>query len=160
MATQFIQATLEYQWEPFTLRGHHLTFTEHVNSRLEEAHSSHWGPAVYRWRGLLKQGPYSGRVGVLIGETNNLRQRIKQYIAGTQERGNKLWRETFLILGDIRLDVLTIRRLSVSNAQSGPPVLLGEILKSSNQRNLLEQLLIQRQVLENDGSTWIVNART
>ena len=108
MARQFIQATLEYQWEPFTLRGRHLTFKEHIHSRLERAYSSHWGPAVYRWKGEVRQGPCLGRIGVLIGETSDLRHRIKQYISGTQKRGNKLWRETFLNLGDIRLDILTV----------------------------------------------------
>ena len=160
MAKQFIQATLEYQWEPFTLRGRHLTFKEHIHNRLERAYSSHWGPAVYRWKGELRQGPCLGRIGVLIGETGDLRHRIKQYISGTQKRGNKLWRETFLNLGDIRLDILTVHNFSSSDTNSGAPASQQEILTSNSQRILLEQLLVQREISQQDDRIWIVNART
>ena len=44
----------------------------------------------------------------LFGETGDLRRRIKQYVTGTQDRGNKLWKETFLSLGDIRLYTLEL----------------------------------------------------
>ena len=160
MTKQFIQATLEYDWEPFTLRGRHLTFREHIHSRLEQAHCSHWGPAIYRWKRELRDGPHSGQTGVLIGETGDLRQRIKQYVSGPQDRGNRLWRESFLNLGEIRLDILTIRSFFVSLAKSGRERSPEEPLRSSNQRILMEQLLVRREVSRGDDRTWIVNART
>ena len=160
MAKQFIQAKLEYEWEPFTFRGHHLTFHEHTNSRLQRSYCSHWGPAIYRWKGELQDGPQSGQVGVLIGETSNLRQRIKHYVSGTQKNGNKLWRETFLNFGEIRLYVLKIHSFLIAHNQSGLANSPDEALNSSNQRVLIEQLLVRQAVSCEDNRTWIVNART
>jgi hypothetical protein len=91
-------AELKYDWRPFTLDGQHLNFRQHVTSRLSETCCSHWGPTVYKWQGRLEGGPHASSVGILIGETSDLRQRVKQYVSGTQERGNKLWRESFLLL--------------------------------------------------------------
>ena len=103
----------------------------------------------------------------LIGETGDLRQRIKEYISGTQKHGNKLWRETFLNLGDIRLDILTVHNYSAFDTNSAAPASKAEaptsqqeILKSNSLRILLEQLLIQREISQQDDRTWIVNART
>src|SRR5262245_47316977 len=93
MSTEGLTADIEFSWRPFTLSGNHLSFDQHAVTRLEKPRRSCWGPAVYKWQGLLKAGPRAGKIGVLIGETGDLRQRIKQYVSGTQERGNRLWRE-------------------------------------------------------------------
>ena len=95
----------------------------------------------------------------MIGETSKLRQRIKQYVSGTQKNGNRLWRETFLNLGEIRLDVLKIHSFFIAHKQSGLVNSPDEALSSSNQRVLLEQLLVRQAVSCKDDRTWIVNAR-
>src|SRR5437899_4100598 len=87
---------LEYGWRPFTMCGKHLSFREHCISRLYQADCNHWGAAVYKWEGLVKEGDHAGQTGVLIGETGDLRSRVKQYVSGTQESGNKFWRDQFL----------------------------------------------------------------
>jgi len=79
----------------------------------------------------------------LIGETGNLRQRIKQYVAGTQERGNKLWRDTFLTVGDIHLYVLRLKSFIVSGRE---PADASVVVSSNNLRLLLEQLLVMQAV--------------
>jgi len=88
---------LEYEWQPFTMAGRHLTFIEHQETRLLRDKCSHWGAAIYKWEGTLTQGEHAGRFGILIGETDDLRQRIKQYAKGTQPRGNAYWRKEFLL---------------------------------------------------------------
>jgi len=52
-----LSTTLQYEWQPFTLSGKHLTFEEHISGRLYQTKCSHWGPAVYRWEGLIHTGP-------------------------------------------------------------------------------------------------------
>jgi hypothetical protein len=108
MKEENLFAQLSYEWKPFTLDGIHLTFTQHIASRLEQTRCSHWGSAVYKWEGMVNSGQNAGKTGVLIGETENLRQRIKNYVSGAQKSGNKLWRETFLSLGDVRLYTLNL----------------------------------------------------
>jgi hypothetical protein len=137
----------------------HQTFAQHVTSRLERSRCSHWGSAVYKWEGPLSKGPNAGKTGVLIGETKNLRQRIKQYVSGTQERGNKLWREIFLTQGEIWLYTLHLSEFLVGESSERTPVSLNEALASNNMRLVLEQMLVLREVAKNDKSLWIVNAR-
>jgi len=144
----------EYTWEPFTFQGRHLTFEEHRHVRLNKEESSHWGSAIYKWEGLIAQGDHAGETGVLIGETQDLRQRIKQYISGTQESGNKYWREKFLTKGDIRLYVLKFAQGNV-HTPSGKIAILD--LVSKNSRLVLEQLLVLREVARKDKKQWIVN---
>ena len=91
-----------------------------------------------------------------MGETGDLRQRIKQYVSGTQERGSKLWRETFLTLGDARLFTIRLDSFSMAGRQ---PLDISKILYSNNLRLVLEQLLVMEAVAEADASTWVVNAR-
>lgn len=86
---QSLHFDLEYEWEPFTFQGRQLTFEGHRTARLSQKECSHWGAAIYKWEGLLTLGEYAGKVGVLAGETDDLRQRIKQYVSGTQLSGNK-----------------------------------------------------------------------
>ncbi len=111
-----------YSWEPFTVDGAHLTFAQHVEARLQRNRSSHWGPAVYKWEGPVTSGPNAGTIGLLIGETDDLRQRIKQYVSGTQERGNKLWRERFLSKGEVGLHILRLRSFSISDGDRSASV--------------------------------------
>ncbi len=150
---------IEFSWRPSTLDGKHLSFAEHVTARLEERRCNCWGPAVYKWQGLLKSGPHSGKVGLLIGETGDLRQRIKQYVAGTQDRGNKLWRETFLSIGDARLYTLDLHAFRVSGSRGTTSVPPAEALASNNMRLVLEQILVMQAVADANGSIWVVNGR-
>ena len=90
MPEELLIAEIACSWEPFTYSGTHLTFAQHARTRLDRAIYSHWGPTVYKWAGPLTSGANAGKVGVLIGDTGDLRQRIKQYVSGTQDRGNRL----------------------------------------------------------------------
>jgi hypothetical protein len=159
MMIETLTVEFSYSWLPFTVDGAHLSFTEHCGTRLDSMRCNHWGPAVYKWEGRLATGPQAGKLGVLIGETGDLRQRIKQYVAGTQERGNQLWRETFLSKGDARLFVLDLKGLSVKSDGNGRPLAATELLQSNNRRLVLEQLLVMEAVSRADDSIWIVNAR-
>lgn len=150
---------IEYSWRPFTLDGTHLSFAEHATARLEERRCSCWGPAVYKWEGLLKSGPHSRKVGVLVGETGDLRQRIKQYVAGSQDRGNKLWRETFLSLGEVRLYTLDLHAFKVSGSRGTTSLAPADALASSNMRLVLEQILVMQAVADAGNSIWVVNGR-
>jgi len=149
----------EYAWEPFTVQGRHLTFEEHHNVRLSRADCSHWGAAVYKWEGLLIQGDHAGEAGILIGETKDLRQRIKQYISGTQESGNKYWREQFLTKGDVRLYVLRFVQGKISTPAGESETLGTGDLVRNNIRLVLEQLLVRREVARGDEKRWVVNRK-
>lgn len=149
----------EFSWRPFTLDGRHLSFAEHVTARLEEKRCSCLGPAVYKWQGRLKAGPRGGKVGLLIGETGDLRQRIKQYISGTQDRGNKLWRETFLSLGDIFLYTLDLHEFKASGSRGTISIPPADALASNNLRLVLEQILVMQALADAGDSIWVVNAR-
>lgn len=155
-AAQKLTAEVKYEWRPFLLSGNHLSFAEHVAARLERALCSWWGPAIYKWEGPVKAGPNAGKTGVLIGETGDLRQRVKQYISGTQERGNKLWREAFLSVSDARLYTLHLESFAVEGRS---PVTAEEALQSNNMRLILEQLLVMQALSVSSSSTWVVNAR-
>ena len=137
--------------------GRHLTFAEHCKSRLSQAGCNHWGPAVYKWEGALKEGIYAGRTGVLIGETSDLRQRIKQYISGTQESGNRYWREQFLTKGEIYLFILDAPKLRSKALLPGSQSLT--TLSSNNVRLVLEQLLVFHEQTKADAGKWIVNRK-
>jgi len=149
----------EYEWEPFTLSGKHLTFAEHRMARLSKRTCSHWGEAVYKWEGLLKKGPHAGKVGILIGETSDLRQRIKQYIRGTQKHGNIYWRENFLENGDIRLYILKLKRAEFQVEESSPIALDVRDFSSGNRRVVYEQLLVLHESELNRPDVWLVNRK-
>jgi hypothetical protein len=154
-----LTAEIAYRWRPFTVDGVHLTFSQHAHARLEERRCSCWGATVYKWQGPLIDGPHSGKVGVLIGETADLRQRIRQYVSGTQERGDKLWRETFLARGDVRLYTLDLHSFAVPGAGGSTSIPPAEALASANIRRVLEKLLVMQAVADAGGLTWVVNAR-
>ena len=154
-SSEHLVAELEFSWRPFTVGREHLSFDQHRVARLARSLCSHWGPAVYKWQGLLSAGPQSGKTALLIGETADLRQRIKQYVSGPQVRGNRLWRETFLTLGEVRLYTLEVRSMAVD----GVKLELPNLMASTNMRLVVEQLLVMRAVAARDASVWIVNAR-
>jgi hypothetical protein len=137
----------------------HLSFAQHCGARLNSTRCSHWGPAVYKWEGRLATGPHSGKIGVLIGETGDLRQRVKQYVGGTQERGNRLWRDTFLTQSDARLFVLDLKAVSMRSTGGPHDLSITTLLESSNRRLVLEQLLVMEALVRAGDLVWIVNAR-
>lgn len=155
----FLESSIQYEWVPFTLNGAHITFIQHKSSRLEQTKCSQWGAAIYMWKGQLDIGPKSGKTGVLIGETKNIRQRIKQYISGTQPRGNKLWRESFLELGDIFLYTLRLVSFRIAFEDGSKEITPDNALASNNMRLILEQLLISREIIQGDPGLWVVNSR-
>jgi hypothetical protein len=155
---EVLKFEFEYSWEPFTFDDRHLTFQELRDCRLSQDRCSHWGAVVYKWEGLLTEGKHAGRVGVLIGETEGLRQRIKQYTTGTQESGNKRWREDFLGRGDVRLHILKLVRRVIS-ASAGESLPIRADLTSNNLRLVLEQLLVMRELTRRDKNRWIVNRK-
>ena len=148
-----------YSWEPFTFQDKHLTFQELRNSRLTRSACSHWGPAVYKWEGLLTQGEHSGEIGILIGETDNLRRRVKLYISGIQESGNKYWREQFLTKGNVRLYTLKLAEGRIHTPPIESLAINNDALTSNNIRLVLEQLLVLREVVQRDEKRWIVNRK-
>lgn len=155
-APSSLKAELKYSWEPFLVGGRHLSFADHVAARLKRGMCSWWGPAIYKWEGLLASGPHAGKTALLIGETGDLRQRIKQYVSGTQERGNKLWRDTFLSVSDAKLYTLRLASFAV---EGRAPMSASEALTSNNVRLILEQLLVMQALSTSNGATWVVNAR-
>ena len=149
----------EYEWEPFLFEGRHLTFEEHRHARLSRPRCSHWGAAVYKWEGVITEGKHDAQVGVLIGETGDLRQRIKQYISGTQEAGNKYWRDQFLTRGNLRLFVLRFPQATIHTA-TGESETVGMVdLVSDNLRLVLEQVLVWRGSARRSAKRWIINRR-
>ena len=156
MSRETIRLIVEYEWEPFRVGGAHLTFRQHVVTRLSQRACSHWGAAIYKWEGRLASGTHEGLLGILVGETGDIRQRIKMYISGTQDRGNKLWRETFLAVSDARLWVLRLDRFAGDRA---PSIGQGrDAAGAANKRLVLEQLMVM-QALSTGNGTWVVNAR-
>jgi hypothetical protein len=152
---QTLAPRIEYEWAPFEVRGSHLCFSDHIKARLSQAACSWWGPAIYKWEGPITSGPNEGKLGVLIGETADLRARIKQYVRGTQRRGNKLWRETFLQLGRIALYTLKLDSLSIGRE----PIRPDDALASNNMRLFLEQALVMEVLSQRNPAIWVVNAR-
>ena len=146
----------EYEWEPFTCAGTHLTFDAHRTTRLDARTCSHWGPAIYKWEGGIHEGPHAGGTGVLIGETGDLRQRIKQYVHGTQKSGNAYWRETFLTKGDIHLYVLRLGDTVCEVAPRVSVTLPSDPTASGNLRLIYEQILVLEQSTRGE-DVWIVN---
>lgn len=157
--SETLQFEMRYEWQPFTYQGRHLTFADHVKTRLTRTESSHWGAVVYKWEGMLDEGQRAGMRGTLIGETHDLRGRIKQYVSGTQEAGNKYWRENFLTKGNIRLSILRLHDAGLK-ASTGISGKYGpDASRSGNFRVILEQLLVLRELESKDPRQWIVNRK-
>lgn len=128
--------TFEYEWRPFAVAGRPFCFSHKPTTRLERATCSHWGPAIYKWEGRITKGPFLGKLGILIGETDDLRSRINQYATGTQPGGNKYWRGEFLECSESYLFVLECNRLELADGIVMPT---SEMLKSKNGRLVMEQ---------------------
>lgn len=149
----------EYEWEPFRVGGRHLTFEEHITARLERTRCSHRGAAIYKWEGSVTEGPHIGKTGILIGETNNIRQRIKAYVNGTQPEGNLYWRENFLQKGDIRLYILRLHQATFGTEESNLIALDLQDFSSGSRRLVFEQLLISNELASNRPDVWLVNRK-
>lgn len=139
---------LLYEWDPFIIAEKHLTFLKMGGYYLNG--SSHKGPSVYKWDGIVNQGPRAGQRGILIGETGDLHRRIREYRHGTHKSGNKYGnpkcREEFLDRGDIYLYVLRIA--------SGTPV---SDVSVRSIRKEIERRLIQDTRRAGGTNLWIVN---
>ena len=94
-----------------------------------------------------------GKTGILIGETDDIRARLNQYKSGTQENGNKYWREHFLKRGDIYYSVMNLRKCTLDTSVINPMK-----IDSKNFRLVLEQLLVMEMLNNLDQTkTWVVN---
>lgn len=161
MITEKLKVEIEYIWESFLFNERHLTFLDHRDARLTQHDCSHWGAAVYMWKGMITKGPNSSKIGILIGETKDLRQRIKQYISGTQNAGNKYWRENFLALGPIQLHILKLLSGEIQSNSENSKISGNKSLSSNNIRLILEQLLVRNAYSESivNKNIWIVNRK-
>ena len=157
MSTNRSTVSFDYQWEPFTVDDYHYSLREHSSKRLSMESSSHWGAAIYKWQGRLTSGQHSGKLGVLIGETDDLRQRINQYKTGTQNNGNRYWREQFLSKGDIRLYVLALNSFSYEGDLGLKRVNPATVMTTKNGRVILEEILIFNELPLDPATKWIVN---
>jgi len=151
-----IRIQLEYKWVPFKVNSRHLIFHEYENDdiKIEKGKCSHWGAVIYKWEGKIIKGINKGKIGILIGETDDIRARLNQYKSGQQKRGNKYWREAFLRKGRISLWVLDIKKCVVNDKT----INFNQKIKRKNFRLVLEQLLVIDLLDKCDQSkTWIVN---
>ena len=101
------------------MNGRHLIFREYEKNgmRLVHGECSHWGPAIYKWEGIITEGENEGKTGILIGQTDDIRARLNQYKTGTQEIGNKYWLEHFLRKGSISYWVMNLKKASLITIQ-------------------------------------------
>jgi len=152
-----LELKIEYLWNPFLYKGGHLTFNDCKNVILRQEDCSYWGAAVYKWEGQITIGDHAGELGVLIGETLDLRQRIKQYISGTQESGNKYWREEFLSKGNIYFFILTLMGGYVLSKSEKLVSIGKDSFKSKSRRLIIEKSLILKELSENKDRKWVVN---
>lgn len=154
-----ISFEISFQWEPFTVDSKHLTYHQLAKTTLYKTLCSHWGSAIYKWEGVLHQGPNKGKTGILVGETKNLRQRIKQYINGTPKQGNLYWRKNFLELGDIYLYILKLAKAQFKLDNNRSISLNPLDFSSGNIRLIYEQLLVMNAVADHTDDVWIVNRK-
>lgn len=140
---------LEYEWESFTVQGQHLTFAQLCDRKLFPNECSHWGAAVYKWEGILTLGPYSGRLGIHIGETESIQEQIQRYSTATSEQADLYRYRAFLSHGDVRLFIFKLvnATLGVTDPKSvfGP----GWMMPASQRRVMYQQLLVTKYSLEN-----------
>jgi hypothetical protein len=146
----------EYEWMPFKVNDRHLIFREYENNgmRITKGESSHWGAAIYKWEGIITDGQHQGKNGILIGETDDIRGRLNQYKSGTQEKGNKYWREQFLRKGSIYYWVMNLKKCILDDKTMNAR----QKIESKNFRLVLEQLLVIELLgKSNQSKTWVVN---
>jgi hypothetical protein len=150
-----IEIDIEYEWEPFNINGDSYYFEIHFNKRKIKNNCSHFGPAIYKWEGEIK----NKRI-ILIGETNDLLKRINQYRNGTQDSkhsGNKYWREKYLKLGNLALFILKINSININNNSLD----VKEVLKDNSVRLIIEQSLIfyERSRIKGNNAVILVNVK-
>ncbi len=146
-----LHLALEYEWEPFTVGGEHLTFAQLAERKLLPNECSHWGAAVYKWEGPLSRGELGtgvGRVGIVIGETDNISGRIQQLAAAASQSG-ELWRhKSFLSQGDFRLFVFELRQAAIGEEEPTAD-LEGWFLYSPRERRIMyKDLVFANQALK------------
>ena len=141
-----INFQLSYQWVPFTVNGSHYYYSPEL-IRLSKGSYSHQGSVVYKWEGALPDN----KTGVLIGEAQDLHARIRQYRKGTQENGNKYWRDTFLSQGRIHLHVIEIQAGKLNDKDFIPDLSL------KHWRLVVEQFLIAQVRAEKRPDVILIN---
>ncbi len=165
-----LRLELVYEWEPFTVNGQHLTFAQLRERQLFSNECSHWGAAIYKWQGLVTKGTRFGKVGILIGETDDLRQCVQQYASARGASRDALARSEFLSAGDIRLSIFRLHNatLNVEDSQCVQdsqevldglqPVLQASLVhNNAKRRTLYQQLLQLGKAMQNRSYIWIVN---
>lgn len=165
-----LRLELAYDWEPFKVKDQALTFAQLCQMQLFRNECSHWGAAIYKWEGVLTQGARFGKVGILIDETDDMRQCIEQYARASPGSKEAYARDDFLLEGDIRLYIFraTNATLNVEDVQSPAPgstdILdarrsLYEALLVMNKRKrrvLYQQLLVLGKAIQNRPHIWLV----
>ncbi len=154
-----LRYNFEYNWEPFTVGGKHLTFTQFKTTILYRNQCSHWGAVVYKWEGVLDKDSHTGETGILIGETDDIRQRINQYLHGQQTSGNAYWRSVLLEKGEIRLFILNLQTANFQIDDLSSCAFNTTDFSSNNRRLVYEQALVMREVEQKRPKVWIVNRK-
>ena len=151
---------LEYEWEPFMVTGQHLNFAQLCKRQLFPNECSHWGTAVYKWEGLLTRGTHVGKVGILIGETENISQCIQQYATATSESADFYKHKSFLSQGDVRLFIFKVHKATLGIEE--PKSIFESLLVSSprERRIVYKELWVTNQVLEKQPHIVLMNWRS
>lgn len=165
-----LRLELEYEWEPFTVTGQHLTFAQLRGTQLLRNECSHWGAGIYEWQGMVTEGTRFGKVGILIGETDDISQRIQQYANARPASKDAQARDDFLLAGDIRLYIFRPHNatLRVEDAQSVPdsqqvrdewhPLFQAVLVQNNAKRRALyQQLLLLGKAAQHRLYIWLVN---
>lgn len=162
---------LEYEWEPFTVSGQHLTFAQLRERELFSNECSHWGPAIYKWEGVPTKSERPWQLGILIGETDSIKQRIQQYATARAASRDGNAREDFLLLGDIRQYIFRPHnaRLDIEDFQSavqGSKEMRRErqplyeallVTNKAERRALYRQLLVIGKLMQDRPYVWLVD---
>jgi hypothetical protein len=117
------------------------------------------GAAVYRWEGILNKDSHTGETGILIGDTDDIRQRINQYIHGQQASGNTYWRSIFLEKGDIHLFILNLHLMNFQIDNLDSIAFNIQDFSSGNMRLVYEQTLVMREAELKRPHVWIANRK-
>ncbi len=165
-----LRLELEYEWEPFTVTGQHLTFVQLRARPLFRNECSHWGAVVYKWQGMVMEGTHFPKIGILIGETDDLSQSIQQYADARPATKDAQARDDFLTAGDIRLYIFRPHdaTLDIQDAQSVPdsqpvrgewyPLLQATLVQNNARRRALyQQLLALGKAAQHRPYVWLVN---
>ncbi len=165
-----LKLELEYEWELFTVTGQHLSFAQLRGIQLFRNECSHWGAAIYKWQGMVMEGARFPKIGILIGETNDISQRIQQYANARPASQDAQVRDDFLLSGDIRLYIFKPHNaaLQIEDAQSVPdaepvrdeayPLFQALLIQNTAKRRALyQQLLLLGKVAQHRRHIWLVH---